>query len=462
MIVDRKLFSDSMLPALRRALVLALAVGASTCLGADAIGVLPDTGQTTCFAPDYSAVPCEEATTGDASALPRQDARFGRDALAALGQLPKVGGGEYGFDYTRICANGDAEGTGSCPNGPPLPADVEHPAPNDWACLRDNVTGLVWSLGNAIGTTWAEASSTAPGSFIHRANTSARCGLSAGWRLPVRREGYSLMSAGRQLPSVEPAYFPILSTTLTGKSFWTTDVDMTWYPEAWNHVVFFDWAGTGSYNCRDVIPGHPKCALPPPGSNGRWESSVLLVNGVWRSASPSISEPRWQVRADGLAVSDSATGLMWDRCTWGQTGTTCDGEGQLFRHWNDAMQVSGLANQMRHRGYYDWRVPNARELESLVETDTARPAIDVNVFPNTAQELYWTSTQKPVLPTVSNQAWCVGFREGIVGNCMKAVDANLTPNRSPVRLVRGGNPYGMVDAIAERLFLADFDDEAHP
>ncbi|HEY1077672.1 MAG TPA: DUF1566 domain-containing protein [Fontimonas sp.] len=458
MTVDLKAFSVPLLPVLCRTVILAATLWASISFGAESVGVLHDTGQTTCFAPDHSAVPCEEGTTGDTSSLPRQDARFGRDALAALGRLPKVGGGEYGFDYTRICASGDAEGAGSCPINPPLPADVERPAPGDWACTRDNVTGLMWSLGNLTGVSWEEASRTDEGSYIWRANSLARCGLSAGWRLPVRREGFSLKSYGRELPAIEPAFFPVLATDFMGLSYWTSDVYMR-NPNL-NYVLDLKFPTAGNIWCRYPVPGDFLCETSP-APNGRFDARVLLVNGTWQSASLSAGAPRWRVE-DGLVVTDTATGLVWDRCAWGQTGPGCEGQGQVFHRWNDAMQVPTLANRGRHRGNNDWRIPNARELETLVKIDAVFPAIDATIFPNTAQEYHWTSTQRPVIPTISNQVYCVDFKEGNVSNCLKEEDTVLTPNRGPVRLVRGGNPYGMVDGISERLLLADFDAGTSP
>ncbi|HEL5339983.1 TPA: DUF1566 domain-containing protein [Stenotrophomonas maltophilia] len=424
-------------------------------LAAEAIGVLPDTGQTTCFDPGYGAVPCDESTTGDASALPRQDARFGRDALAAMGRLLKVGGGEFGFDYSRLCMNGDVEGTDACPLNPPVPADLDHPAPSEWACLRDNVTGLVWSLGGRTLMSWADASSTTPGSPIQLANASARCGLGANWRLPVRREGFSLMHFGRQVPALDPAYFPVLASDYLNAAYWTTDVDAS-SPNL-NHMLAFVWAGANTTWCRERVPGDALCDRSP-APNGRFDAHVLLVNGAWHRAAATGSQTRWRVREDGLAITDTATGLTWDRCTWGQAGPTCDGQAQLFRHWNDAMQVTRLANQMRYRGYDDWRVPNARELETLVKIDAARPAIDSILFPNTAQEMYWTATEMPEVPTISMTVVGVHFRDGVVGGLPKEVNPTYTPDRSPIRLVRGGSPYGMVDGIGERLHVGDFDD----
>ena len=67
---------------------------------------LNDTGQDTCF-DGTSLVACTEANTGDNAPNPRQDGRYGRDAQARAGQLPKIGGGVAGFDFTALDAKGN-------------------------------------------------------------------------------------------------------------------------------------------------------------------------------------------------------------------------------------------------------------------------------------------------------------------------------------------------------------------
>lgn len=115
-----------------RALIL-LAVCLTT---AHAAG-LNDTGITFCGNSDStnSSDPavCAAADNG---AYPRQDARYGRDAQAAAGTLTKVGGGGAGFDFTKIANDGSV-----------LPASAALGSnPTDWACTRDNVTGLIWEV----------------------------------------------------------------------------------------------------------------------------------------------------------------------------------------------------------------------------------------------------------------------------------------------------------------------------
>ena len=454
---------SSHMRALLCGLAAPLVVGASSASATEAIGVLNDTGQVECYTTDYAQVVCDEATAGDESPLPGQDGRYGRDAAAAAGRLVKVGSGEGAFDWTRLCMSGEAEGTGDCPSPPPMPEDVEHPEPNDWACVRDNVTGLTWSLGyvrwdNGIlrGATWAEASSTEDDSYIGRANTSARCGLAQGWRLPARREGFSITTAARSYPAANPDYWPILASNMGIGAFYTTDVDAD-YP-LFNRSINFEALMFSGGLCREIVPD-TLCASPPPNRDGRWEAGVLLVNGEWQQA-PGAKDDRWQFGEDGLVVTDTATGLMWDRCTWGQTGTDCEGDGEVFQVWSDAMQVPVLANQRHHRGYQDWRMPNARELETLVNMDVAHPTIDLMVFPNTPPAFYWTASTAFIGSPVRSRAWNVWFDYGVVSSHPKApLEGDpIYPDRSRVRLVRDGGDYAPFDGVSEVLFRADFED----
>lgn len=155
---------------------------------------LNDTGQTACYQADSTLA--SNCASADA-AMPGQDARFGRDAAQVAGLLPaKTGGGHAGFDFTALDATGVATTTlGS------------HP------CVRDNVTGLIWSTErNILGQTWATASAAAA--------SYSRCGYSNGWRLPTRRELLSIVDYGRGSPNIDVDYFP----AITSNYYWTSDV----------------------------------------------------------------------------------------------------------------------------------------------------------------------------------------------------------------------------------------------
>jgi hypothetical protein len=56
-----------------------------------------------------------------------------------------------------------------------------------------------------------------------------------------------------------------------------------------------------------------------------------------------------------------------------------------------------------------WRLPNVKELQTIVDETRADPAIDETAFPSTPSELFWTSS--PVAGN-ANYAWNVYFNYG--------------------------------------------------
>lgn len=192
---------------------------------------LNDTGQADCW--DGTAlVACSAANSGNAAAYPRQDGRFGRDAAAASGQLNKVGAGDKGFDYTRVCMSGEMAGQGACPANP-----VPGTSANQWACTRDNVTHRVWSLEIGYGD-W---SSYATGTYPAATNASNRCGYNTGWRLPTRRELFSISHHGRTYPAIDTGYFP---GTGASDYYASADTVLSNLGNVW--VVFFGAGTSGS------------------------------------------------------------------------------------------------------------------------------------------------------------------------------------------------------------------------
>jgi Protein of unknown function (DUF1566) len=110
--------------------------------------------------------------------------------------------------------------------------------------------------------------------------------------------------------------------------------------------------------------------------------------------------------ADGSEVTDTATGLVWRRCSEGQTwsGATCTGTAATYMHEGALTQAKNQAG---------WRLPNVKELSSLVSLDRVGPSIDITAFPNTVSSTYWTSS--PYAGSASN-AWGVSFSYGYVGS----------------------------------------------
>lgn len=207
-------------------LVLALMFAASAAQAAGPTGLLNDTGQTQCNN-GSAMVACDAATTGDTSARPRQDGRFGRD----VGSPAKVGAGAAGFDYTKVCMDASLD----CPGAADTSAAPV--SANAWACTKDNITNLIWSLHSGYGEWTTYASSTLPSAH----NAQNRCGYSTGWRLPTRRELLSIVNYSGVSPSIDASYFPATQANW----YWTNDPYQPNPADAWivnfgNGVTFAD------------------------------------------------------------------------------------------------------------------------------------------------------------------------------------------------------------------------------
>lgn len=82
---------------------------------------------------------------------------------------------------------------------------------------------------------------------------------------------------------------------------------------------------------------------------------------------------------------DTKTNLIWQRCVVGQT-------------WNSGTQnCEGTATKQKWKAALDsvpegWRMPNIREMLSIMEHSCVRPAMNLTVFPGAISEWQWSST----------------------------------------------------------------------
>ncbi|WP_097111430.1 DUF1566 domain-containing protein [Arsukibacterium tuosuense] len=133
------------------------------------------------------------------------------------------------------------------------------------------------------------------------------------------------------------------------------------------------------------------------------------------------------------------TGLIWMRCAVGQdwNGETCIGDA-MGMDWPQALQT---AKDHDFAGYSDWRVPDYKELNSILELACFSPAINLTVFPNTpASNLtiapnnppswFWSSSVS-LNAMYAPKPRFVGFSNGTDGVSLMGEDNRL-------RLVRGG------------------------
>ena len=112
-------------------------------------------------------------------------------------------------------------------------------------------------------------------------------------------------------------------------------------------------------------------------------------------------------------VTDTKTGLMWTKATVARGKTYKQGE--------------ALCKKLDVGGHKDWRYPTDVEEFGLADRSRYSPAIDTDMFPDTANKLYWTSTECMWAPSC---VWVVYFDLGSASSlprygraCVRAVRA---------------------------------------
>lgn len=301
--------------------------------------------------------------SSDAQALgDQQDGMVGRDAVAGA----DAADGRLGFSYATLPGQALAD------------------------CVRDNVTGLVWENKAASGVRAAGYRVTNVGdgrtgdasSYVAQINAMGLCGRSD-WRLPTADELLSLADFSS----------PPDGVAAVGDWVLLTAAEQTWSstPVRVGQSMFVD------FRTGDV------------GAKRREEpAAVRLVSGA--SAAPPVLTPI----GDGAEVHDASTGLVWRRCVegqvWTSAGCAATTDPQVYNHEQALLRAKAQATTDKR-----WRLPNAKELTSIVRRDRAEPAafIDEVAFPGTRTTYHWTST-----PVVSQpeQAWTVYFGYGSTGS----------------------------------------------
>lgn len=245
-----------LIPAHRPGLLIALLLLATAPALAQA-APLNDTGQITCYNATTATGTVSPATPDpEQPGFNGQDCTQGRSAADALGTLVKIGASTTpGRDYTKIANNGSV-----------LPASATlGSGPGDWACTRDNVTGLIWEVkvndaahlrhynhkytwydinaainGGIPGNTGDNTcNATLPGNlcntsaFRDAVNALGLCGTTD-WRLPTANELQSLVDYRAVVaPYIDAAWFPNTSTDY----HWSGETLATSAGNAW-HVYF--------------------------------------------------------------------------------------------------------------------------------------------------------------------------------------------------------------------------------
>ena len=111
------------------------------------------------------------------------------------------------------------------------------------------------------------------------------------------------------------------------------------------------------------------------------------------SIPPTTPTEQFIDHKDGT-VTDKATGLMWMRCSLGLrwNGKTCVGVILRTSGQKALKAAEKLNKEGGFAGHRDWRIPNLKELSSIVERACVQPAINLEIFPRTDYWYYWSST----------------------------------------------------------------------
>ena len=153
---------------------------------------------------------------------------------------------------------------------------------------------------------------------------------------------------------------------------------------------------TGQMTCYDQNGNVIDCA-----------SDTAREDGFYATGCPS--EGRFSDNGDGT-VTDTCTGLMWQQVDGGRL------------NWGSALEY---CENLELGDHDDWRLPNVRELQSIVDFGRLSPSID-RVF-SASSSNYWSSTSRTDDPVI---AWHVFFHLGIVGHSHKDLERFVRAVRS--------------------------------
>ena len=202
------------------------------------------------------------------------------------------------------------------------------------------------------------------------------------WRMPTIKELYSLLNSNGELfPQDLNASKPYLNTDYFDFEY---DKRMPFAGQYWSSTKYvkgplqnIKMEGAFGFNFAD---GHIKA----------------YETGLYYNGDTGVRDPGCFVRAvrgkenvyginvfinnDDGTVTDNAAGLMWQQVDDGDT-----------YNWKDALKN---AKNSKLAGYNDWRLPNTKELQSIVDYDKKTiPAINEAFFKCTNNDSwFWTST----------------------------------------------------------------------
>jgi hypothetical protein len=133
--------------------------------------------------------------------------------------------------------------------------------------------------------------------------------------------------------------------------------------------------------------------------------AIATVFLTWAALPSAFAAGPYTVSADGKEVTDSRTGLTWRRCAEGMAASPrgCTGAPLALDH---AAAGARAAAQAKASGTA-WRLPSTAELRSIADESRFKLAIDIDAFPGTPPEHFWTADR-----INGDYAYAVNFYNG--------------------------------------------------
>lgn len=114
-----------------------------------------------------------------------------------------------------------------------------------------------------------------------------------------------------------------------------------------------------------------------------------------------VPHPRFAVHDEEL-VEDRLTGLVWTR-----NANPAD----FPMPWREGLDLARAMNARNAFGFSDWRIPNRRELRSLLSHGAKNPALpEGHPFENVLENWVWTSTTSAMAPAYAWRVHLAGAR----------------------------------------------------
>jgi len=319
------------------------------------------------------------------------------------------------------------------------------------ACIVDNLTGLMWARDtSALAANWQQGVVNLPSTYF-------ACGLD-GWRIPNVNELQSLINAEQpdNVSWLEQQGF--IFPFITDLSYWTSTssainpTDNAWVVDMVDGSVFPDnkgstyflWPVRGTSNPSTNIPPGQIAETGQIRQYATYDDAYFAITPTLNVGVPWPS-PRFtrifcnstgpcaeqlidcDIISSNNVVIDNLTGLVWSE----------DANLGGLKTWENTITYT---NDLTVCGSVDWRLPNSKELFSLIDRSRSGPALPVpNPFINVQFDLndaYWSATsfvETSAELLIAPQAWTLDMLLGGLIPRLKTQTSFAWP-------VRGGQP----------------------